>query len=92
MDFPEGLEGMTTVSERTADIAGTKPRTDGAEAAVRQEPTKRLGRRAMAACVGLVVAGAGCWVSRVLGDLGLQSELNRTIYLLGYGKTDGLSF
>jgi membrane fusion protein, multidrug efflux system len=81
MDFPEGLEGMTTVSERTADIAGTKPRTDGAEAAVRQEPTKRLGRRAMAACVGLVVAGAGCWMGIQYWSVGRFIESTDDAYV-----------
>jgi membrane fusion protein, multidrug efflux system len=72
---------MTTVSERTADVAGTKPRTDGAEVAVRQESTKKLGRRAMAACAGLVVAGAACWMGIQYWSVGRFIESTDDAYV-----------
>jgi membrane fusion protein (multidrug efflux system) len=53
---------MTTVAERITDDVDARTRTDTGQAPVWRKPTKRLGRRAIAVCVGLAVAAAGCWV------------------------------
>jgi len=52
---------MTIVAERVANAAGAKHRTNADQVPVWHRLTKRRGRQAMAACVGLVVAAAGCW-------------------------------
>jgi membrane fusion protein (multidrug efflux system) len=53
---------MTTIAEPMAEVAGARPRIDAGRAPVQQGATKRRWRRAMAACVGLVVAAAASWV------------------------------
>jgi membrane fusion protein (multidrug efflux system) len=53
---------MTTVAEPIAEVAGARPRTDAGRSPVRQNATKRHWRRAMAACIGLVVVAAASWV------------------------------
>ena len=72
---------MTTVAERIADDAGERARTDAGQAPVRQKPTKRRGRQAMAACIGLAVAAAGCWAGIQYWTVGRFMESTDDAYV-----------
>jgi len=80
---------MTIVAERIADVADARPRTDAGQAPVRQKLqapvrqklTKRRVRQAMAACVGLAVVAAGCWLGIQYWTVGRFMESTDDAYV-----------
>ncbi len=70
---------MTTIAERVTNIAGAPPRADAD--AERQVRGNRLGRRAIAACAIVAVAGIGSWAGNQYWTVGRFIETTNDAYV-----------